>query len=213
MVDAPPSEEWPEGGIVALIETDLVTPRTRAVLRERLASSSLAASRPGLDEAGCLNRDERATLAAVTARLVPQPVPMTDIASSIDRRLASGEGDGWRYDVLPPDGEAMRAGLAAIEDESGLRFGQRFTALDADCQATILTAVEGGSVVSVLWAKLPPSRFFEDLLAMAVEVHYSHPSVQDSIGYAGMADARGWTAIGLDEREAHEPQPLARRSS
>jgi hypothetical protein len=45
---------------------------------------------------------------------------------------------------------------------------------------------------------------------LATETYYAHPLAQEEIGYAGMADARGWRAIGLDEREAHEPASIHR---
>jgi hypothetical protein len=57
---------------------------------------------------------------------------------------------------------------------------------------------------------MPANRFFEELLVLATETYYAHPLAQEEIGYAGMADAAGWQAIGLDEREAHEPAPLDR---
>jgi len=56
-----------------------------------------------------------------------------------------------------------------------------------------------------MWRTLPAARFFEELLAEVVETYYAHPLAQEEIGYAGMADAPGWRAIGLDEREERDP--------
>jgi hypothetical protein len=47
--------------------------------------------------------------------------------------------------------------------------------------------------------------YFEELLALVVDVYYAHPLASEEIGYIGMADAHGWQAIGLDQRETHEP--------
>lgn len=47
--------------------------------------------------------------------------------------------------------------------------------------------------------------YFEELLALVVDIYYAHPLASEEIGYTGMADAHGWQAIGLDERETHEP--------
>ena len=47
-------------------------------------------------------------------------------------------------------------------------------------------------------------RVFEELLAEVAEAAFTQPSALERIGYAGLADARGWHAIGLDEREPHE---------
>ena len=37
----------------------------------------------------------------------------------------------------------------------------------------------------------------------------AHPTVQASIGYVGMADARGWQRVGLNQLEVWEPEPYA----
>ncbi len=68
--------------------------------------------------------DEIVTLAALCDAMVPQDGPddpggpryRVDIAGEIDRRLAGGNGNGWRYAALPADGDAYRRGLAAFDD-------------------------------------------------------------------------------------------------
>lgn len=71
----------------------------------------------------------------------------------------------------------------------------------------MLLAVQRGEAAGETWRSLPPGRFFEELLAEATEVYVAHPLAQEAIGYADMADAPGWTRIGLDERETREPAP------
>lgn len=51
------------------------------------------------------------------------------------------------------------------------------------------------------------ARAFEELLAEGAEIFFAHPLAQDDLGYAGYADAHGWTRIGLGEREARDPAP------
>lgn len=48
---------------------------------------------------------------------------------------------------------------------------------------------------------------FEERLVRVVEVCYAHPFVQESMGYAGMADKPGWQLIGLNQLEARQPKP------
>ena len=50
--------------------------------------------------------------------------------------------------------------------------------------------------------------FEEELLAELVEAYYSHPLVQEVIGYVGMADGRGWREVGLNRLEMWEPRNL-----
>ena len=103
-----PTEETPLG---ALLASALVTPATRAALTGRLDDGAVA-STPGF-----FNAAERATLTAVCARLLPPDttLPPAEAVRGIESRRAAGEGDGWRYDALPPDAESFRLALAALD--------------------------------------------------------------------------------------------------
>jgi len=193
---------YPAGSVRSLLKTDHVSPATRAALRARLDA-------PPVDEPRFFVAAEFATLRAVCARLIPQdglerPV---DLAGSIDTRLADGGGDGWRYDALPPDGKAYRAGLAALEAVVRSGHGAGFEGLDGAAQDALLGAVQRGEIAG--WSGPPPDRWFEEVLAEVAEAFYAHPLAQEEIGYAGMADRPGWTGIGLDEREEREPLAVA----
>lgn len=176
MIDSSPDEPgYPLNTVRALMDTDLVTPPTRTALEARLAAAAEAetvAARPRF-----FNDADFFTLQVACKRLLPTvegcPAPET-FAFVLDARLAEGKGNGWRYDALPPDGDAYRDGLRALRDGE------------------------------------PPSpRFEEELLADLCEAYYSHPTVQASIGYVGMADGRGWQRLGLNQLEIWEPEPLA----
>jgi len=195
-------DEYPVGTVRALLRTDAVTPPTRKALEDRLAALPVAVPR-FLDAAGF------ATLQAVCARLLPGV--SIDVAGPIDARLADGSGDGWRYDALPPDREAYRAGMAGFNEAAQALFGQGFAGLAPEDQDKVVQAVQDGSPPGAAWQRLPAARFFEELLAEATEVHFAHPLAQESIGYVGMADAPGWQRIGLNEREDREPSPSASR--
>lgn len=189
---------YPAGSVVALLATDLVTPPTRHALAKRL--ERLPPSEPRFFDAAAFR-----TMRAVCAKLIPQPEPFIDLAAALDARLADGPGDGWRYSSLPPDGELHGAGAAGIDEAASLRFGRGFAELPADEQDSVLRLIEAGAAPGSVWAQIDGARYFEELLAALVDIFYAHPLAQGEIGYAGMADARGWTLIGLDEREAHEP--------
>ncbi|MBA2502481.1 MAG: GMC family oxidoreductase N-terminal domain-containing protein, partial [Pyrinomonadaceae bacterium] len=92
-------------------------------------------------------------------------------------------------------------------DESARElYGSGFITLDADRQDEVLRLVQRGEVASQTWRTLSPIRFFEELLAEVTEIYYSHPLAQEEIGYVGMADARGWQNINLDNLETWEPR-------
>ena len=191
---------YPPGAVLALLNTPAVTPATRAVLVARLAPTRDVVPR-------FLDGATYAVLAAVCARLIPQPErpQPIELAGPVDARLADGRGNGWRYAVLPPDGDAYRRALTAVDAEATRRYATPFPALDAARQDAVLVAVQHGAVVDPAWAGLSPTRWFEELLAEVTEFYYSHPFGQDEIGCAAMADGPGWTAIGLDERAPREP--------
>ncbi len=195
-----PLPVYPPGTVRALLKTDLVTPPTHAAIQARLAPSDAATPR-------FFDAETFATLRAACARLIPQhdrssPV---DLAGAIDARLADGKGDGWRYAVMPPDGTAYRLGLHGLDECARARFGAPFHGLDATRQDEILAATQQGEAEGEAWRRVSAHRFFEELLAEVAECYYSDPLTQEEIGYVGMADARGWQAIGLDQREAWEP--------
>ena len=211
-----PPDIYPVGSVRALMQTELVTPQTRQALAARLS--------PIRETPRFLEADAFATLEAVCARLMPAtPLPSPhDLSCMVDYRLAKGDGDGWRYAALPPDGQAYALALNAINARAQALHQTSFAQLHSAQQDAILVAVQTGSIAetaanvpqgredstaSETWQRVPPKRFFEELLAELTQYYYSHPLAQEDIGYAGMADGRGWQKIGLNEREAWETAP------
>ncbi len=193
---------YPAGSVRSLLATDLVTGQTRRALQGRLEREDTASPR-------YFDARSFATLQAVCALLIPQPERPNpiDLAGLIDDRLADRMGDGWRYDALPPDGEAYILGLRGTDQTARALFGDDFAELDSSSRQAVLLAVQGGRPPGTIWQTLPAQRLFEELLAEVAEAYYSHPLAQEEIGYVGMADVPGWQAIGLDQLEAREPLP------
>jgi gluconate 2-dehydrogenase gamma chain len=187
----------------ALSDSDWVTPPTRRALQERAAWRSQGPT--------FLSPDELVLLAAACDAMVPQDGPddpggvryRVDIAGEIDRRLASGDGNGWRYDALPGDGDTYRLGLAAIDEAAGGRFRD----LSRSDRLRMLTDIRAGAGDGPAWRSrgLDPRRVLEEWLADAVEVYYSHPGGgYADLGYAGFADARGWRHVQLNQLDRQE---------
>lgn len=147
-------------------------------------------------------------LVQVCERLIPQPEYQVDIVQAIDRRLSSGQTNGWRYDAMPNDGDAFRQGVKGIDETAQALFTAAFDQLSPDQQDRVLGQIQTATAPGSVWKDLPADRFFEELLAEAVEIYYSHPLAQEAIGYVGMADQPDWQRIGLNEREEREPLPL-----
>ncbi len=185
---------WPLHSVTDLIGGPLLTPATTRVLRGRIEPVAPPAT-------AVLDERQFAVLAAVAARLIPQPgrpVPI-DLAARLHRRLTDGVGDGWRYADQPADAELIARGLDAL---AAAGFPDR----DGGGQDDLLHDVQAGRLE---WSGISSARWFEEVLAAFVDLYYSHPLAQEEIGYAGMADARGWQDVGFGARAAHEPEPVA----
>ncbi|MBD2752153.1 gluconate 2-dehydrogenase subunit 3 family protein [Spirosoma validum] len=193
---------YPAGTVRALLETDQVTKPTRQALTERLKASS--------DQPVFFSTEEFSLLQAVCDRLIPQnnQSERIDITGGIDKRLTENKSDGWRYDVMPADGDAYKLGLKGIDESAQLLFQQPFQNISAEQQDFILKAVQTRQAPGDTWQELAADRFFEELLAEAVSTYYSHPLAQEDIGYVGMADVPTWQRIGLNQLEDREPKSI-----
>jgi hypothetical protein len=185
-----------------LLPTSHLSEATRAELTQRLVETSQAAAY----EPQFFAPETYQLFVAVAARLFPQPerpVPIP-LIMAVDKRLAEGRSDGWRYDALPPDREAYRLGLGGIEQIAHSLFQQAFEQLAPAQQDAVIESLASGTPPGEIWQSLNATRFFEEMLAELTAVYYAHPWAQDEIGYTGYADLPGWTKIGLNEKEARE---------
>ena len=178
--------------------------QTRAVVRRRLGE---------VPEIRFFTENEALTLAAVAERIVPQPdrdgAEKIPIVPWIDEKLYKDERDGYRYEELPPQREAWRAGLAGIDEAARALFdGRSFIELDPLSQDVVLRHVERGDPPGAAWQKLPAARFFKSVLSITiVKIYYAHPAAWNEIGYNGPSSPRGhvrkWEG-GVDPWEAQE---------
>lgn len=200
--NAVPVSHYPPYTVRDLLDTNQVTDATRQVLTERINAP--------YRQPAFFSVDEFALLQAICNRLIPQdnrPEPI-DVVGGIDERLIQHKSNGWRYDVMPADGDAYKQGLAGVEESAQILFQRPFRQLSGIQQDSLLGLVQAGEAPGDTWQMLPSDRFFEELLAEAVENYYSHPLAQEEIGYVGMADVPAWQRIGLNQLEDREPRQL-----
>jgi hypothetical protein len=174
------------------IDSERVSPRTRELLEQRMAGPAATGN--------VLNARQELTLRALLARVVPQVcADSIDLAGFVLARLATGKGDGWRYDVLPADALAYREGL----DRLGAK---RFAELGEAAQDALILALAAvkGSV---------DARWFEEVRGDAVAAYVAHPATLARLGYSGIGvggantDFKGFVTIGPNQRESWEPLP------
>ena len=195
-------QNYRAGTVMALLQTDYVTPITRQALNKRMAC---VAEAPLFFDATAFE-----LLSIICDRLIAQDSQdqIVNIAYFIDQRLNANTCDGWRYNNMPPDHKMYLDGLKGINETSTLSFKAPFIQLSKDQQLELLQSLQKGTAEGAVWKEMPSKLFFEELLAEATEIFYSYPLVQEEIGYVGMADAKGWTKIGLNERDGIEPLAL-----
>jgi hypothetical protein len=148
--------------------------------------------------------------------LLPQPERSPDqrvpITPSLDRSLGKGEGNGYRFEGMPPLRETWRAGLAGIDEESRARYGRAFAELAGHERIAILRSLQTGEALHSVWQSVPPTRFFAEMLGRIVAIYYAHPTAWSEIGFGGPASPRGYVRLGFDQRDPWEAEEQAEES-
>lgn len=150
---------------------------------------------------------EATLLRAVIDRVMPQDDRAEErtipILSVLDERLYKNSLNGFRYEDMPPDREAYRLAIKAIEEMAQHRFQQSFHALTVHRQELILISLHDGKPepANAVWQEMPVRRFWAMLMEDCVTAYYSHPWAWDEIGFGGPAYPRGYMRLenGLPE--------------
>ena len=175
--------------------------QTRAVIEKRLTQ---------IPDRRFFTETEWDILQAVCDRLIPQPDRPEDpvpIVPFIDEKLHKGQGNGYRFAEMPPQREAWRHGVRAIDEEARARWGKGFRDLPDNQKDAVLRAIQHGDTLSDAWRGLPPKRFFSGaLMVEAVSVYYAHPAAWSEIGFGGPASPRGYVRIVADRRDSWEAE-------
>jgi hypothetical protein len=175
--------------------------QTRAVVKKRLEE---------VPDRRFLTETEWEILVAVCDRLIPQPdranrpVP---IVPFIDEKLFNNQGDGYRYEGMPPMREAWRRGIKAIDEEARAQWGGGYRELPHNQQEAVLRAIQNNDARSSAWEGLSPKRFFSGLLLRTTaSIYYAHPAAWNEIGFGGPASPRGYVRLGFDRRDPWEAE-------
>jgi hypothetical protein len=146
---------------------------------------------------------EEATASALCDQLLAQwDEPRIAVVNMIDARLADSQTDGWHYQGMPPDGQAWRDSLSALDEDAHAACGCAFAEASRGEQSAILQAVlDRGSDP---WHGTPAKRIWSLWTRYACTAFYSHPWAWNEIGFSGPAFPRGYKNAGIDKREPFE---------
>jgi gluconate 2-dehydrogenase gamma chain len=184
-----------KNNILSLLETDLITPFTKKILSQRLLPQK---------ENPIFFSKEQFNILTILCDLLMAQNPSERIcnpAVDIDKRLALGKADGWRYDCMPADHNAYKLAIDGIEKIAFDKYKRSFLHLLKYERITILKLLQNGKIKTDVWEIIPSNIFFEELLAEVTAIFYSHPLVMEEIGFTGMADTKGFKNIGLNEND------------
>ena len=185
-----------------LLNTNLVTKKTRQVLVDRINEKEEPPLFFTAYQFNILTIVCDLLMAQNSAKRICNP------AIAIDKRLAAGKADGWRYDAMPDDRIAYIIGIDGIDEFAFAMYKKPFQKLNLSDQIYLLEKIQKGETIGNKWNKIIATLFFEDLLREVTAIFYSHPFVHQEIGFVGMADANGWNNIGLDSKDAIEPDEI-----
>jgi len=191
------SDRFPDYDVLAKRDTPSWNAQTRRVIDARLALP---------EESDVLTACQRATLAALAGRIVPQPdgrPPVNAVAILLDK-LSHDARDGYRPAGLPPLLEAWRLGLDAIDAEATARHGQGFASLDGDAADIVLRAIERGDCQAD-WHEMDTRLFWQwRIIPDLVGAYYAHPSAWSAMGFGGPAAPRGYVRLDANRRDPWE---------
>jgi hypothetical protein len=141
--------------------------------------------------------EEEPTLRAFCDTATGQDVePRVPVAEMVDRKLAEGWLDGYRYHDMPPDPQTWRLALAGLDHSAGERHNRRFAELSSAQREQIVGALAAGELSSGPWDQLNVTRAWKVCMRAILEAFYSHPWAWNEIGFGGPAYPRGFMRLG-----------------
>jgi hypothetical protein len=152
--------------------------------------------------------EEARMMEAIAARIVPQDDRDAEhripIVPYVDERLYEDRQDGYRHEDMPPDREAYRMGLPAVDAIARHLHGRGFVECGPRQQDEVLQSIHHGKPTAAeeVWKRLPVHRFWMLLVKDCADVYYAHPWAWDEIGYGGPAYPRGYMRL-----ENGQPEP------
>ncbi len=159
------------------------------------------------------DENEWKTLVALCDRILPQPKNRSPVplAAYVDEKMFANESEGYRFAEMPPQREAWKTALAALDFSAREKRGAPFHQLPPAEQIELLKQMQRGELTGELWRGMPSGHFFSQrVLHDVVDAYYAHPTAWNEIGWAGPASPRGYVRLDKNKRdpwEASEAHP------
>ena len=130
--------------------------------------------------------------------------PRIPVLAFVDKKLANGRLDGYRYDDMPDDCETWRLVARGLDESAQLGGHDSYAAAPDDGRSEILDAFAAGKLQGGAWDELNPARAWGVVMRGALSAFYSHPWAWNEIGFGGPSYPRGYARMGVGLNEAWE---------
>ena len=135
--------------------------------------------------------------------------PRIPVLAQIDRKLADGRLEGYRYVGMPDDRDTwllVAEGLNVAAREVG---ADSYASAPIATQTEIMDAFAAGELAGGPWDRLDVKRAWSVVMRSVVEAFYAHPWAWNEIGFGGPAYPRGYASLGIGLSEAWEGKEAA----
>jgi len=152
--------------------------------------------------------EEARLMQAICDRILPQDdrdeEHKISVLNYIDDRLYHQRIDGYRFESMPPDHEAHRLGLQAIDEIARCIYSRPFVELNMRAQDHVLQTIHDGEPPAAheIWRKMSVEQFWLLLVQDVIDAYYAHPYAWDEVGFGGPAYPRGYMRL-----ERGQPEP------
>ena len=198
-----------------LREADHWDEQTRAVVFDRVEN---------VPEHRFFDEAQTATLNAFCDLVLAQDSePRVPVLAFVDRKLAEGRLDGYRYAGMPDDRETWIVVARGLDQAARRRRAKSFAAAPPEKQQAIVDAFAEGRLSVGARDRVDVKRAWSVVLRGILASFYSHPWTWNEIGFGGPAYPRGYAVLGIgsgepweaDESGAADPasEPRAPRTS
>jgi hypothetical protein len=151
---------------------------------------------------------EARTLDAFCDRITAQAEePRIPVLAYVDERLHTGDGVGYQYFDMPPDGETWRIVARGLDEEARKLGRDAYAVLTEHEQNEVCHRFARSELFGGAWATFNVSRAFAIVVRDICEAFYAHPWAWNEIGFGGPAYPRGYAVFGnpqLGEEEHWE---------
>jgi len=155
------------------------------------------------------SQHETELMRVVCSHVLPQddrqPEYRIEIVPLIDERLFKKQTLGYRYEDMPPDDEAYRLLLQALEHIARASYGRPFLELTWREQEEILKSLnqfQPKRGAEEIWKHLPVPKMWTLLVGDCISAYYQHPWSWSEIGFGGPAYPRAYMRL-----ERGQPEP------